>query len=323
MLEFSDEEVAEARRVNRRLEWMPRFRAPMPWDRLLVQTMIAATQHVMPRHDRTVTISTRAIDHRGVRVRLRVLKPQGRSHGVYVDYHGGGWSVGNARMDDPVNLRIAQRCGMTVVSVDYGLMPRVSLQRIIAECTAAADWVFSHGEREFGARDVFMGGESAGAHLAACAALGLKGSRADFDRLKGIVLFYGAFDLTATPSARRAGPDSLVLHGPSLREGLQKLTPGLTDAERRSPELSPLYADLTGMPPAIILVGTLDPLLDDSRMLAERWREQGGEAELVVAPEAPHAFNRLMTRMARRTNAHVRRWLQERLAARAEPAAAE
>lgn len=307
--------------MNRRLAWMPRFHARMPWDRMLVQSMLHVTQTVMTTGHGGVEIENRDVECRGERVRLRILRPDGPCRGVYLDYHGGGWAVGNARMDDPVNARIASDCGLSVVSVDYGLAPQLSVPEIISQCTAAADWVLDHAEAEFGAGGIVIGGESAGAHLAACVLLRLRETRGDFARVRGAVLFYGAFDLAGTQSARSADRDTLVLHGPTLRAGLEKLTPGLTDEERRDPGLSPLYADLRGLPPALVIVGTLDPLFDDSETLAERWRAASGNAELLVVPEAPHAFNRLGTSMGHRTNAYARRWAAERLAA-ASPASA-
>jgi acetyl esterase/lipase len=128
-------------------------------------------------------------------------------------------------------------------------------------------------------------------------------------------MFYGCYDLGGSPSLCAAGADTLVLHGPTLASCLAKLMPNLTPEERRDPALSPLYADLAGLPPALFLVGEKDPLLDDTEMLARRWGEASGNAEAIVAEEAPHAFNRLPTQMAKKTNAYVRGWIFARLAA--------
>ncbi|NDD65907.1 MAG: hypothetical protein EBZ36_18315, partial [Acidobacteria bacterium] len=252
---FSEEEIAEAVRYNRRLAPLPRFRAPHPVVRAAIQGLISLSGRVRRDHGSGVTCVERRIEHRGGFADLRILRPSGPVRGIHIDYHGGGWTIGRASMGDDLNARIAEHCQLAVVSVDYPLLPRTSLPAMIDVCTSAADWVFEHGQGEFGARSVTMGGESAGAHLALCAALGLRDIRQDFDRLSGLVLFYGPYDLTGSDSARRAGPDTLILDGPRLVSGLERLTRGLGDDAGRHPRFSPLYANLEGLPPTMLLVG--------------------------------------------------------------------
>jgi acetyl esterase/lipase len=321
--EFSASELDEARRMNRWLMYAPRFRAPSPLSRTMIQTMLRTSQALAPMGARGVAASMRRIEWKGRSIGLRILKAGGPVRGAYLDYHGGGWVIGNAAMDDRVNTRIAKDCGLVVVSVDYTLAPEIQLPEMIEQCAAAGDWLFEHGEAEFGVSDIFIGGESAGAHLAACTLLRLRDMRSDFHRLKGAVLFYGPYDLSCTPSVRSAPRNTLVLHGPAMIGGMAGLLPGMSEDQRRDPAFSPLYADLRGLPPGLLLCGTLDPLIDDSRLMVERWRAASGNAELVIVPEAPHAFNRFFTRVASRTNAFVRDWIGKQLAAHPAQAAAE
>jgi acetyl esterase len=104
------------------------------------------------------------------------------------------------------------------------------------------------------------------------------------------VLTYGAFDLSMSPSARLWGERNLVLSTPIIEWFTELYLPGTTPEERRDPDISPLYADLSGMPPAVFTVGTQDPLLDDTLFMEARWRAAGHETELHVWPEAPHAL---------------------------------
>jgi len=69
-----------------------------------------------------------------------------------------------------------------------------------------------------------------------------------------------------------------------------QFVPSRGPEERRHPDISPLYADLSGMPPARFVVGTEDPLLDDSLLMAARWRSAGNPAVLEVVAEAVHGF---------------------------------
>jgi len=321
--DFPPDELDEARRMNRQLRWAPRFRAPTPLGKLMIQTMLGAQTALIPHGVRGVTTSTRRIHWKGHTANLRALMPAGEIRGVYVDYHGGGWAIGTAAMDDRVNARIAAECGLVVVSVDYTMLPDVDLQGMIAQCAAAADWVFEHSKVEFDVTDIFIGGESAGAHLAACTVLKLRDTRHDFGRLRGAALFYGPYDLSCTPSVRSAPRDTLVLDGPAMTSGIAKLLPGKSEEERRDPAVSPLYADLSRLPPAVLMCGTIDPLIDDSRLMAERWSAVNGNASLIVVPDAPHAFNRLPTRVASRTNAFVRSWINDRMATAVGAMAAE
>jgi acetyl esterase/lipase len=318
--DFTAAELDEIQRMNRRLRWAPRFRAPTPFGRLVIQSMLGA-QAFLPVGTRGLSVSTRRITHMGHTVSLRILRPRNTpSHAVYIDYHGGGWSIGTAAMDDLVNAAIARE-GIAVVSIDYTTLPDITFEDQIAQCHAAADWVFENAEAEFGTRDLFIGGESAGAHLAACAILRLRDTRRDFARLRGAVLFYGPYDLSATPSVRAAGPDTIVLDGPAMVPGIASLLPDRDEEARRKPDVSPLYADLSRLPPALFLVGTIDPLIDDSRLMSQRWHAANGNARLIIVLDSPHAFNRLPTRAAARTNAWVRAWLDRRLGAATAKAA--
>ncbi len=321
--DFTPAEMAQVRRMNQRLHWAPRFRSPTPLGRMVIQTMLGVQAYV-PIGVSGIRIATRRIHWNGHTVSLRILRPvSGEAWGVYIDYHGGGWAIGTASMDDQVNARIARDCNLVVVSVDYTTLPDISFENQIAQAGAAADWVFTHAEAEFGARELFIGGESAGAHLAACTLLRLRDTRADFARLRGAVLFYGPYDLSCTPSVRNAPRETLVLDGPAMVTGLAKLLPDRDEAGRRAPDVSPLYADLSRLPPALLLCGTIDPLIDDSKLMAERWNAASHNARLIVVPESPHAFNRLPTAMAAKTNNFVRDWLQRRMAAVSRAKAAE
>lgn len=319
-LEASGSDLEEARRLNRALRFSPRFRATGGLAKFLIQTSIRLGQTVSPHGVAGVVTQDRRVTWRGQTFGLRILTVPGvPARGVFLDYHGGGWSIGNAAMDDRINARIAKDCGLAVVSVDYGLMPEVKLPAILAQCAAAADWTFTHAEQEFSADAVVIGGDSAGGHLAACTVLALRAGRPDFARLRGAVLFYGVYDLASSPSVRDAARDALVLHGPSMRRGLAQLAPDRDEAGLRDPAISPLYADLAGLPPALLLCGVLDPLIDDTTRMAERWQRANGNAELIIAPEAPHAFNRFPTRIAARANALVREWITARMADAASP----
>ena len=101
---------------------------------------------------------------------------------------------------------------------------------------------------------------------------------------------YGSFDLSMTPSQRLWGDRNLVLSGPIISWFLDQFLPTQDREQRRDPDISPLFADVSGLPPAIFTVGTQDPLLDDTLFMEARWRTAGRGSELRIWPEAPHGF---------------------------------
>ena len=323
-LRFEEDELMEARRVNRLLAATPRMPLQTAWDVAVMNGALKLSQALPPPNFRRagVTLETRKVEALGRAADVRILRPVGPCRGVYLDIHGGAWVLGNARMDDALNVEIARDCGVAVVSIDYRVVLNNAVMAALDDCETATAWVLETMQAEFGASTLLMGGESAGSHLVASTLIRLRNRGVDLSPIAGAVMFYGCYDLCGTPSLCAAGADTLVLHGPTLASALEKLMPNLTAAERRDPAISPLYADLHGLPPALFLVGDKDPLLDDTELLAARWKDANRNAEVVVAPDAPHAFNRLPTRMARKTNAYVRGWLFSRLIAPARRAAA-
>jgi acetyl esterase/lipase len=100
-------------------------------------------------------------------------------------------------------------------------------------------------------------------------------------------IVYGCYDLSMTPSQRLWGERRLPLTTPGLRWFAEQYTPGQTGEQRRAPDVSPLYADLRGLPPALFSVAALDPLLDDSLFLSARWRAAGNDMVTMVTFLSP------------------------------------
>jgi acetyl esterase len=77
----------------------------------------------------------------------------------------------------------------------------------------------------------------------------------------------------------------------------------MTEEDRRDPDISPLYADLHDLPPALFSCGTLDPLVDDSLFMKARWGAAGNEAIVTLWPEGVHVFTAFPLEIARRSRA--------------------
>ena len=314
-LPLDERTLHEVRRFNRILAWLPRFRIRNRFTPLLVQALLRATQTGADgrMRQRGIRVAHHLAEADGLRVPVRVLRPPGAVRGVVLDIHGGGWVIGNPRLDDAQNAALVEACGVAVVSVDYRLVPRVALQDTMDDCLAAARWLLGGGVPDLHGLPAFLLGESAGAHLAATVLLRLRDAPALLARIHGAVLYYGIYDLGGTPRVHRAGPETLVLDGPGMVAALRMLTDGCSDSERRQAPRSPLYGTLDGLPPALLFGGERDPLRDDSERMAARWREVAA-VELHVLPEAPHGYIRFPTPLARLAPARTHAWIRERIA---------
>jgi acetyl esterase/lipase len=235
-------------------------------------------------------------------VRVRILAPTAEPRGTFLHIHGGGWTLGAADHHDPLLWEFAEASGLAVASVEYRLAPEHPHPAGLEDCLTAARHLPSSGLPG----PYAIGGESAGAHLAVLTMLRVPGFAA-------ANLSYGAYDLSGTPS-RRLYDDTLVLTDHGMEWFTENLLPGLDGEARRAPEISPLYADLAGVPPALFTVGTCDPLLDDSLFMAARWP---GEHELRVYDSACHGFNVFPVEIARDANAAMAGFVSRALAAAA------
>lgn len=237
--------------------------------------------------------------------RVRVSLPAGAPKGVYLHIHGGGWAIGSPKYSDGQNQRLAREAQAAVVSIEYRLAPEHPFPAGPDDCFRAAKWVLE--ALPFGDLPHVIGGESAGGHLSAVTLLRLREAGL-MGRMRGAVLNYGCFDLRMTASARNWGETNLILSTPTIAWFADCCTPD--PAMREDPMVSPLLADLAGMPPALFQVGTQDPLLDDTLMMAARWAAAGAEAELAVHPGGVHAFDQFGLEIAedylRRKSAFVR-----------------
>jgi acetyl esterase/lipase len=258
---------------------------------------------------------TLQIDGPSARIRLRILAGEGEPAGTFLHFHGGGWTLGENDMQDLRLARLARETGLTVVSVGYRLAPEHPYPAGPDDCEAAALWLLGdESQAALGsAAPLAIGGDSAGAHLAVVTLLRLRDRHGITGAFAAAVLQYGGFDLSMTPSQRLWGERNLVLSTPIIRWFADQFLPDRDPERRRDPDISPLFADLSGMPPALFTVGTQDPLLDDTLFMEARWRAAGASSELSIWPEAPHGFISLPMTVADAALAAEHEFLRRRL----------
>ena len=251
----------------------------------------------------------------GRSIPCRLLKPQGDKAGspraVYMNIHGGGWTLSDEISQDPYLQALADDHNITCVSVGYRLAPENPFPAGPHDCFDVAEWLVGQGEAELGAPLGFIGGESAGAHLSALTILHLlqheTSQRLRDFRFRGAVFNYGCFSLEMTPSVHMMGGSSggdkeeedgdegfMVLDKDLTTRFIDGFLAGMTPEQRRDPKVSPLFADLRPLrgrlPPALFTVGTEDLLVDDTVLMSTRWLAAGADTRLEIVPGAPHGF---------------------------------
>ncbi|MEU6114269.1 alpha/beta hydrolase [Streptomyces sp. NPDC047117] len=239
----------------------------------------------------------------GVRVPVRIFTPSGkRARGVYLDIHGGGFYMDSAARGDVRNRRLAEALHLAVVSVDYRLAPEHPWPAAPDDCEAAARWLVEEARDRFGTARLMIGGSSAGATLAMTTLLRLRDKRA-VDGFVGAALQFGTYDLSAQTPAGRKIADEYFLQAYAGHV-----------ADRTLPDISPLYGDLRGLPPALLVVGSADVLLEDNLAMAGRLSAVGNDVDLRIYPESPHGFTGHPTAVARTALSDINSWLLDRIA---------
>ena len=205
---------------------------------------------------------------------LRVQAPTSakgkkRHSGTIVYLHGGGWVFGNVQTHRGAMARLAEHTGCVVVGVDYGLAPEAPFPHGLNDCLWAWRWLRSQAEQ--GAGPWVIAGDSAGANLALAMMIDLRDAGEPLP--DAALLFYGVYSADhTTPSHRRCGDGSFGLSSAKMAwYRAHYLAGGRGSAD--DPRVSPLHAGLHGLPPLLVTGAELDPLFDDSAILAKRLAE--------------------------------------------------
>lgn len=189
--------------------------------------------------------------------------------------------------------RIAGEFSLIVVSVEYRLAPEHIFPAASDDCLDAAVFALSDsGVAKLGGKLHVIAGESAGAYLTVLTAIQLRDQGIDVrQHIKAIVPNCGIFDLTYTPSTR-SHKKRIIMGWKDTTKFIDTYLPldKFPLERRKQGDISPLYADLTGLPPSLFLCGTADPLLDDSLFMASKYHMAGNSTLLELVAEGFHGF---------------------------------
>jgi epsilon-lactone hydrolase len=203
--------------------------------------------------------------------------------GTILYFHGGAYALGSASPAARLASELARRSGTRAVLVDYPLAPENPYPAAVSESVAAYQALLDDGAR---ADDIVLVGESSGGGLALAAIQAAMS--AGLPRPAAVYVASPWVDLTMTGASMttKADADPSVTRA-GLRRRARDYAPGhdLTDGR-----ISPVFADLTGLPPLLIQAGGNEVLLDDATRLAAKAASDGVQVTLEVTPDVPHVF---------------------------------
>ena len=219
-------------------------------------------------------------------------------------FHGGGHVIGSLDTHDAMARHLCREAGCVVVSVDYRMGPEHPFPAAVEDCVAAMRWLAEHG-REIGADPgrLAVGGDSAGGNLAAVAALTARDEGGP--ALRHQLLVYPVTDYRCRgPSYERYARGYGTLEAESMRWFQRHYLggPGSADDWRASPLLA---ADLSGLPPALVITAECDVLRDEGAAYAERLAESGTPCEHAPFPGMIHGFFGLLGIAGAAAEAHA------------------
>lgn len=238
-----------------------------------------------------VRLADRGISGRDGVIPIRIYTPERpatTARPLVVEFHGGGWSVGDLDSADWISSTVARDLDAIVVSVDYRLSPQHPFPAGVNDCFDALKWAAAN-MRELGASAGRVGvmGESAGGNLAAVVGLLARDEGAPVIHHQALI--YPAVDLTMTPRSRQVNAEAPVLNWKATEDFFTSYV-GEVDPTQEW-RLSPLRApDKRHLPPALIQVAGHDPLYDDGIHYAEALRAADVQVRLTAYTAMPHGY---------------------------------
>lgn len=210
-----------------------------------------------------------------------VIPKEERRSGAVLYLHGGGYTCGDLEYAKGFASTLAAECGVRVFCVAYRLAPETRFPGAVDDAEESYRYLLSTG---YTPEQICLCGESAGGGLIYALCLRLK--ERGLPLPCGIIAISPWVDLTASGESYVTNKDA----DPSLTEELLRFYAKCYADDVRAPEVSPLFAELDGLPPSLIFVGGDEILLDDSKRMHEKLLQSGCKSQLVIAPERWHAY---------------------------------
>ena len=202
---------------------------------------------------------------------------------VVLYFHGGVYVMGDAFLAADLASQVGRRTRAKVISVDYRLAPENPYPAAVDDALAAYQALLQNGVAP---SDIAFAGESAGGGLAVATLVNARDHGLPLPAAAFVMSPYADLTLAGTTMETRREVDPLL-----SREALQARVPDYTAGQDAALGLiSPVFADLSGLPPLIIQAGSHEVLLDDAVRLAQRAAAADVAVTLEITPGVPHVF---------------------------------
>ena len=210
-----------------------------------------------------------------------IAPPDADPRRVILYLHGGGYIIGSAETHLELVYRFARASGTRALSVDYRLVPEHPFPACREDALAAYRWLLA---QDISPARIAIAGDSAGGGLTVSTLLGIRDAGLPMPACG--VLFSPWLDFTGSGESMKTNVGRDPMIDPAL---MSMMVPMILQGQDPVAS-SPLFADLRGLPPILVQVGTAEPLLDDSRSFAEKVKNAGGEVVLDAWDDMIHVF---------------------------------
>lgn len=212
-----------------------------------------------------------------------ISAPGAKTDRAILYLHGGGYVIGSINTHREMCSRIARASAARVLLIDYRLAPENPHPAAVEDAVKAYEWLLTQGVSP---KRIAVAGDSAGGGLTVATLVALRDRKIALPAAGVCLSPWVDLEGTGESCTTKAKEDPMV-----TKDGLVQLAGlYLGGKDVRTPLAAPLYADLAGLPPLFIQVGTAEILLDDANRLAERAKKAGVAVELEVWDGLIHVF---------------------------------
>jgi len=247
-----------------------------------VPTLRAAFSELMARVPVAPDVQQKPVEIGGV-AGVEVTIGGNEAENVILYFHGGVYVIGYAAATVPLVGDLVRRTGTTAITLEYRLAPEHPYPAAVDDARAANVGLLAQGIAPV---QIALAGESAGAGLAVALLLALRDAGVPLPSCGFLMSPYADLTLSGETLAAKREVDPLL-----TPEGLRARVPDYVGgADASNPLISPIFGDLSGLPPLLIQVGSHEVLLSDALRLAARAAISDVPVTLEVTPRVPHVF---------------------------------